>query len=274
MKQLKFLMAALLMVMGVTLSSCLDSDSGDSTSRVGIGKVYSNYGSYSFKDLQGYTIIPTYASVASQLSNGNDLSKYVGDVVYFGYDIASATTDESAKTVTDVTFNGCFSLNSPVEVVEGTATDKAPNDSIENTPIISLKNGYDVPGFVFDNHTLYLPTNYTMTNAENYISLVYYTDEEENNDDSLCLHLRYNSKGNKVSSPITSKDYTYYNLAYYMNYFDLSDVFYAHMSKHNLTAFPTKIKVLTKENSYSTSLDDDQTKENTYIIEYKAPTDK
>lgn len=272
MKQFKFLMVAFSLLMGVSLTSCLNSSGTDSTTRYAIGKVYSSLGSYYFKTADGYTITPTYASISSALASGNDLSKYVGEVVFFVYDAADATVDAASKTISDVKYGGCASLNNAVEVVNGTPddTDKAINDSIENTPIISLAGtNDDKPAFYFDNYTLYLPANYTMAKTENYVSLVYYTEEEADNDGVVRLHLRYNSKGSTVSPSITS--YNYYvqtQLPYfYVKFYDLSNVFAAYNQGAGAT-YPTKVEIVAKENPYSTDLEDAQTAEKIYTVEY------
>lgn len=275
MKQVKFLMVALTLLMGVSLTSCLNSGGSDNTLQLRVGKVYSTYGSYYFKTSDGYTITPTYASVASALADGLDLSKYVGTVIYFAIDIADATIDETAKTITDAVFSGCQTLTNTTEVVRGTAADKAANDSIGNTPIISLApNAYESPSFMFDNYTLYLPTNYIIAKRENYVSLVYYTDEPEDNGDVLRVHLRYNSKGSTLSSSATSYEYFVYQQPYfYLKFFDMSKIFTAYMAqKGGAAAYPTKFQIVTHENAYSTNLEDSQTQEKVYTVEYKSAT--
>lgn len=259
-------MVALTLLTGVSMTSCLGSDDNETTVRTGIGKLYTTYGSYSFRTTDGYTITPSYNSVASALANGVDLSKYSGEVLYFAYDLADATVDETAKTATNVNFTGCMSLSNTVEVVYGTAADELPNDSTENMPIISLESNGDKPMFMFDDVTLFLPANYTMTKMESYLTLVYYTDEPKDNDGVMRLHLRYNSKGSALSSLVTSYEYYSYNLFFYLKFYDLTNAFNAYRGKHGLSSNPTSIQIVTKENTYGTDLDDSQTMEKVYTV--------
>lgn len=270
MKQLKFLMVALTLLMGISLTSCL-SESEPSTESAVFAKLYSTYGSYTFKTMDGYTITPSYASIASLEGRGQSISKFVGDVVWFHYDFATATVDETKKTLTDVTAKNIVKMNNAIEVVHGTAADKAVNDSIENAPILSLEGtSMSSPAFVFDQTTLLLNVNYTVTKQENYVSLVYYTDEPEDNGDVLRLHLRYNTKGKDVQGGITSLNLGmngYYN--YLIKAYDLTEVFSTYMAQKGLSSYPTKIQIVTKENPYKVDLEDSETKEKVYTVEYK-----
>lgn len=270
MKQLKFLMVALTLFMGISLTSCL-GESEPITTREAFAKLYSTYGSYTFKTIDGYTITPTYASVASLEGDGHNISGLAGDIVWFYYDFATATVDEAKKTMTDVTLKGVASMNNTVEVVHGTAADKAVNDSIGNAPILSLEGTHmSSPAFVFDQTTLLLNVNYTVTKQENYVSLVYYTDEPEDNGEVLRLHLRYNTKGKDVQGGITSLDLgmsRYYG--YLVKAYDLSQVLSTYMAQKGLSSYPTKIQIVTKENPYKVDLEDSETKEKVYTVEYK-----
>ena len=71
MKQLKFLMVAFTLLMGVSFTSCLNDDAGESMYD-GIGYVRTVMGSY-FVDLYGNTYHPTMASVLSSTYKCNFL---------------------------------------------------------------------------------------------------------------------------------------------------------------------------------------------------------
>lgn len=270
MRHLKFLMFALMLTMGFSLASCLDSDDDNAGSTgTAIGKLHYHFaGSYYFQTADGCTITPSYSSVSTALSNGTDLSQFVGQVLYFGYDTTDATWDETQTTLSNVNFTGCVPLSHPVEVVYGTAADQALNDSIENTPVISLSSYGDSPAFMFDQFTLYIPANYVMAKTENYLTLVYYTDEPEDNDGVMRLHLRYNSTGTTLTTTVSSYEYYAYNLSFYLNFFDLTEAFQAYMAQNGLSSYPTTVEIVANENPYSLNLDDSQTAERVYTVEY------
>lgn len=258
---------ALALLTGFAFASCLgDDDDNETAVRTAIGKLYSTYGSYQFKTSDGYTITPSYSSVASAQANGVDLSDYAGQVLYFAYDLSTATVDETAKTATDVNFTGCMSLSNRVEVVYGTVADGLANDSIANAPIISLSDNGDKPSFMFDDVTLYLPADYTMSKVENSLTLVYYTDEPEDNGDVMRLHLRYRSTGNALNGTVTSYEYYSYNLYYYVKFYDLTRAFSVYRNKNGYPSNPSTIQIVTCENPYSLDLDDNQTAEKVYTV--------
>ena len=72
MKQLKFLMVAFTLLMGVSFTSCLNDDAGESMYD-GIGYVRTVMGSY-FIDLYGNTYHPTMASVTEMEAQGFKMS--------------------------------------------------------------------------------------------------------------------------------------------------------------------------------------------------------
>lgn len=150
--------------------------------------------------------------------------------------------DETTKTLDGVTLVGGVSLNSTVEIVEGKASDGLENDSIENAPIVSLEANSSSPAFM-DASTLLLPVQYNVTQSENYVTLVYYTDEPEDNGDVLRLHLRYHSKGTSIDSSYTS--YQWFAAGYvglYLKAYDLSGVYFAYISQNGTTTYQLRFK--------------------------------
>lgn len=265
MKHLKFLTIACTLLASISLTSCLDSDSdNDSIVNTAIGKLYYTY-SPILKTTNGYTITFSPSSLSTALGNGVDLYDYAGEVLYVGYKTSTATIDETAKTISNAEFTGGLKLSHPVEVVYGTAADQLSNDSTATTPIISLKNGSDAPAFMIDNYTLFLPANYTIAQEKNYLTLVYYTEEpEDNNGDIMRLHLRYSSTGSSIGGTVNSYDYTAYNLSYYMTFYDLTNAFQAFMLQNG--SYPATVQIVTKENPYSLDLEDSGTTENVYTV--------
>ena len=80
MKQLKFLMVAFTLLMGVSFTSCLNDDAGESMYD-GIGYVRTVMGSY-FVDLYGNTYHPTMASVTEMEAQGFKILKSATIIQY------------------------------------------------------------------------------------------------------------------------------------------------------------------------------------------------
>ena len=272
MKQLKLLMlSALMLLMGVSFTSCLDSDNDYVPTKSMYGKLYSSYGSYYFKLNNGYTITPSYASVAAIEANGTKLSTFDGHLVYFIYTAEGLEPNETTKTLDGVTLQGLITLDNTVQVVGGKEEDALPQDSIATSPIITMEYGQSKPEF-WDATTLLLPVQFSVKKAENYVTLVYYTDEEADNGDILRLHLRLNAKGNALTSNYTSYEYASEGgyLGMYLRAYNLDDVFRIYMSKKGMGAYPTQVQIVAQVNSYSTEMTEAQ--EKVYTVEYKPET--
>ena len=272
MKQLKLLMlSALMLLMGVSFTSCLDSDNDYVQTISAYGKLYSSYGSYYFRLNNGYTITPSYASVAAIEANGTKLSTFDGQLVYFLYTAEGLVPNETTKTLDGVTLQGLITLDNTVQVVGGKEEDALPQDSIATSPIITMEYEQSKPEF-WDATTLLLPVQFSVKKAENYVTLVYYTDEEADNGDILRLHLRLNAKGKALTTNYTSYEYASQGgyLGMYLRAYNLDDVFRIYMSKKGMGAYPTQVQIVTQVNSYSTEMTEAQ--EKVYTVEYKPET--
>ena len=185
MKQLKFLVVALTLLMGISFTSCLNSDSDPYNYGGGMVKVQNYMGVYSFKGENGVTITPTSASISALEANGfkmSDMSDKVAQI-YYRWDPTQVDIPADEKDVKGVELYSIESLDNTVEIVEQKGV--AANDSISksnNAAIISL--GYDAggikyaPKFFYDDHTLLLPINYYITNKRHFLTLVYYPNED------------------------------------------------------------------------------------------------
>ena len=85
MKQFKFLMVAFSLLMGVSLTSCLNSESDPNSYGGGMVKVQSYMGYTSFKGEGGITITPTPASISVLEANGLKISELSDKVVNIAY---------------------------------------------------------------------------------------------------------------------------------------------------------------------------------------------
>lgn len=283
MKQLKFLVVALTLLMGISFTSCLNSDSDPYNYGGGMVKVQNYRGVYSFKGENGVTITPTSASISALEANGfkmSDMSDKVAQI-YYRWDPTQVDIPADEKDVKEVELYSIESLDNTVEIVEQKGV--AANDSISksnNAAIISL--GYDAggikyaPKFFYDDHTLLLPINYYITNKRHFLTLVYYPNED--NGTTLRLYLGHNSNGDSTSTNSTSYTLTantggYYGLGLFYKVYDLRKVFERYKRPTSTSENPTTIEIVTKVNSYSLKLDDSQTKEEVYTVT-KGETEK
>ena len=276
MKQLKFLMVALTLLMGISFTSCLNSDSDPYNYGGGMVKVQNYMGLYSFKGENGVTITPTSASISALEANGFKMSEMSDKVaqIYYRWDPTQVNIPADEKDIKGVELYSIESLDNTVAIVEqkGVAT----NDSISksnNAAIISL--GYDAggikyaPKFFYDDYTLLLPRNYYITNKRHCLTLVYYPNED--NGTTLRLYLGHNSNGDSTSNSSTSYTLTantggYYGLGLFYKVYDLRKVFERYKRETSTFENPTTIEIVTKVNSYSLKLDDPQTEEKVYTV--------
>jgi len=273
-KKIKFLAIAFTLILGISFTSCLNSDNDTTATRQYFAKVYSSYGYYYFKTADGVTITPTTASIANwEATNKVQLSSYMNQFVFIvvTWDTSLVTVPDNSTSITNVDFGGLLPFDGTAEVVENKG---ASNDSISNAPIISLESSASgMKPYFFDATTLILPVNYYMNAKYHYFTLVYYPDEQVNGG-PLTLYLRHNNKGDSGTST-SSLDYanqSYYNYGYlrllYKD-FDLTRIFQAYKDKTGVSVAPTKVNVVTTENPISISLSDSQTAQKTYTVEYK-----
>ena len=162
MKQLKFLTMALAMVLGLTMTSCLDSDEGMPyyTAIVKVNASYLGMG-VSFETNTGYTIEPSQASYLESISNGFDWDSYSGQLILLGYSYDEASPDVTVNDdgVSGVNLLNMSTLNSKLEIVNA---EGAANDSVSNMPIIGLGDDATIKPAFWDEETLLLPINYFM----------------------------------------------------------------------------------------------------------------
>lgn len=272
MKQIKFLMMAL--IMGVVMTSCLDSDDSSTSQNAAIGKLVGSYGSMYLTTTDGYKIYFSYESISTALANGIDLNNYVGQVLYCVYDTSSAVLDEANKSLSDAAILQFSSLSNPTGVVYTDVPTEpwnvdAATDSIGNAAIIELSdNVYEKPSFPFssDSYTLFLPVNYNILYSGSSVyyhslSLIYYP-EEVTEEGTLNLYLRYHTTAPEGSEMIKSS--STYNPYYMYKYYDLREVFSAYRAQNGTS--PTKVVIKYYSNSYNTEIKDSQSSEQSYTV--------
>lgn len=262
MKQLKFLMVAFTLLMGVSLTSCMNDNSNYTPTVAGFAKVNSIYGSASFKLLDGTTVTPTYSSLAALSTTfkpENTNMAYIQGT----YDESIQTSSETNKVIKDVNLSYGVSLDDKVIITEK----GAENDSVNKAPIITmdLSSQYGVlykPWF-FDKNTLMLPINYYLSNDGHAFSLVYYPADDNS---TLKLYLRHYNHNKDIATGNKSVELSGNRPYLYFFAYDLSEVF--NMNE----GIPAKIEVEVEENSYDASLEKAETK--VYTIDCKPIMEK
>ena len=184
MKQLKFLMVALTLLMGISFTSCLNSDNDYAPTVGGFVKVGGGMFGTTFTMLDGATTIsPTAASLTQAESNmGFKYSNTNIAYVIGTYDETLNPDPINNKEYKSVSLTYAVSLDDKVLITERGAS----NDSVNKAPIIDIDNSEKVsynkelfkPWFFYDKTTLVLPINYYLYKAGVHkFTLVYYPSE-------------------------------------------------------------------------------------------------
>lgn len=271
---MKFLTLAVGLLAGVTMTSCLNSDSDPTAWGNPIVKVYTTY--YPpyvyFETMDSLRIEPTEESYNASISQGFNWSNYNGQIVQLQYSYNSESPDVviDDSGISGVTLSGLVPLNSAVEVVQ---TLGAANDSINNMPIISLGeenyNGTAIEPVYWDATTLFVPINYFINSKIHSFTLEYHPYEEALDDDgTLRLYLQHDKEGDNPSNQVDSWDMMlYYGYSYlYYRAFNLSKVENYLMMQGK--TMPSSVTIVTYEDDYSLELKDD-TKPNEYVVKYE-----
>lgn len=212
MKQLKFLMVAFTLLMGVSFTSCLNDDAGESMYD-GIGYVRTVMGSY-FVDLYGNTYHPTMASVTEMEAQGFKMS---------GTDLAQIAFKNVEDTPATKAEGGTFTPQDyRIKLVSAIAVDSYSTkhvSSVENmeaeampetAPIVTLEStdnyGQTYKPWMYGAEMLVLPISWKMENKEEMLKqhtmeLVYIEDESNESSTELVFYLRHN-KGTDTKTDV------------------------------------------------------------------------
>ncbi|MCI1681493.1 MAG: hypothetical protein LKI39_02940 [Bacteroides sp.] len=265
-KRIKFLAVAVILLIGISFTSCLNSDNNTTSPIRGFVKVYNSYSTY-FKDLTGAIYTPTTTSLATWETYGFKPESTNIAYIYGTYD-----TEQYPNAVTDknypIDLSFAISLDHKVEIVDNSG---ASNDSINKAAIISLdassqySNSAILKPWFFDEKTLMLPIQYYLSKDNHSFTLVYYPSENQVANGTLKLHLRHNNQGDTSTSSNSLNEYIKNSMYVYIYLcaYDLSDVLDLYGGN------VSNIEIETKENPSSVALDDSQTTTNTYTVEHK-----
>lgn len=248
MKQLKFLMVAFTLLMGVSFTSCLNDDAGESMYD-GIGYVRTVMGSY-FVDLYGNTYHPTMASVTEMEAQGFKMS---------GTDLAQIAFKNVEDTPATKAEGGTFTPQDyrikSIKLVSAIAVDSYSTkhvSSVENmeaeampetAPIVTLEPtdnyGQTYKPWMYGAEMLVLPISWKMENKEEMLKqhtmeLVYIEDESNESSTELVFYLRHN-KGTDTKTDV----FAVRNKAY-----DVKKIMSDFKEKHG--SYPTTIRIKAK----------------------------
>ena len=265
MKQLKFLMVAFTLLMGVSFTSCLNDDAGESMYD-GIGYVRTVMGSY-FIDLYGNTYHPTMASVTEMEAQGFKMSGTDLAQIAFKYVEDTPATKAEGGTFTPQDYR--------IKLVSAIAVDSYSTryaSSVEDmeaipetAPIVTLEPtdnyGQTYKPWMYGAEMLVLPISWKMENKEEMLKqhtmsplrrryarrenkeemlkqhtmeLVYINDESNESSTELVFYLRHN-KGTDTKTDV----FAVRNKAY-----DVKQIMSDFKGKHG--SYPTTIRIKAK----------------------------
>lgn len=279
MKQLKFLMIAFTLLMGFSLTSCLNSNS-DSLPQVG-GFVKVNDLSFfgtEFVYVDGVTkIYPTVASLSSMEGNmGFKASSTNIAFVQGTYDETVNPNPIENKEFKDVNLSYAISLDAKILATER----GADNDSVNGAPIIDIDNSKLIsvggethkPWFFYDKTTLMLPINYYLYKAGAHkFTLIYYPADNNSVDTTLKLYLRHYNADDKSTSANSMNNSGEMPFIYYYAY-DLTSIFGSYARATGISEYPSSITIEYVTNPSDLDLTKAETK--TIVVERKSITEK
>lgn len=188
MKQMKFFLVALMaVVMGMSVTSCMNGEENTIVPVAGIITLKSNFIQPEFQ-VEGGGVTFIANNMVDGLSNAQS-----GDIVFLSaqYDTKTQPVDQNTtKIYVDVSF--AFQLNTYVSAYN-TTTENAGN--LSNRSIMPLSE-YQATPIMYGSDWVVVPVLYYTEKAENKsqhsFTLVYIEDEEVKNS-TLKLHLYHNS---------------------------------------------------------------------------------
>ena len=187
MKQLKFLMVALTLLMGISFTSCLNSDDGEYDDIYGMVLVNNYMGLLSFEDAAGNTYQPTPASVTQFEANSSLKISDSRMGIILGKSI-EPETNEKSKT-TNFTLKNFQPISFANAVVSMTA-ESLVVDAPETAPVITLKleNG-SVQPFLYNKDILVTPIAWILDEIEaGATDLVFYLRHDKGADDKTDVY--------------------------------------------------------------------------------------
>lgn len=270
MKKIHLFATAMALFMGLSFTSCLDSDNDTDTLYVGgFVKVSGYMGYYTFKGPDGKsTINPSSSSITQLESNGMKLTNVNIAFVQGTYSKELNPEAEQTQEYKNVNLSYAAPLDGAVEIVYN---EGAENDSINYACIRSIENTnrgnnyygnvFNTPWFFYDKTSLILPISYALSGKKHHkFTLVYRQDLSKEGEEEMTLYLRhYNAKDSNTNydSFDLASNYPY---AYFYA-FDLNTAMYAWANAVGRPGeLPDRITIKYVADEYSTDLKEGEEK--------------
>lgn len=257
MKQLKFLMMALTLLMGVSFTSCLDSGDSEST-EYGYFRTQSYMGTCFFVDLAGNRYYPTAESLAAMTSNGFKAESADLVILYFKWADEQSANGGSSSTATDHNIV-LVSVTSIDSYRARSLSSEADLENFENAPIVTLNpmtNSYYggssmLEPMLYGSQMVILPISWKMENkletlAQHTFTLAY-VEEAQQDDSELVLYLCHD-KGTDEKTEATNVAFKAFDIQTFMG-----------MIKSQTGSYPSRVIIKAKVNTDGTTMPDDYT---------------
>lgn len=211
MKQLKFLMVALTLLMGISLTSCL-GDNDPTVTEPALGRV-TNLFPYTFETSNGVKFVAT-----NNIESTTSLKMNMGDIVEFTF---TYNSDEQQITETNKTINAQITVYRNLSIcTNATVTDNdGSEEAYENATINEILVNEGSKMLYFDRNTLLIPIVFLAKEREDKheFTLVYNNSivNEQENDDVLVLYLRHKNSEEKPTESVGL--YKAFDIRYILN---------------------------------------------------------
>lgn len=221
MKHLKFWMVALTLLMGVSFTSCLDSEEGEFNEIQGVFMLVNSYMGYvTFEDAAGNTYTPTQVSLAQfETDNKVTISEYKMGVV-----VGKIIEPETGSKTTNTTFTlkAFYPVNFANAIVAQTEEDMdmvAP----ENSPVRTL-NVDGLQPLLYNKDILLTPISWRLQDDKekfklHKLALACALDEIEEGDTELVFYVRHDNGGDDKSD-VYYADWYAYDIQYALGAFE------------------------------------------------------
>lgn len=257
MKQLKFLMVAFTLLMGVSLTSCM-GESDPTVSWATFMRVVETYPFYTFQAADGVKFVATNSSELQSMSSKINYN----DIVYVQY---AYNSDEQQVTNETKSIDAKMTLYYNASSASRSITEEGngAGEPYENATVIDMYPATKGGLTYFDKNTLLLCVRYMAQKdlSLHNFTLVYDNTVEENAEDGvLNLYLRHSNAEEKPDQTVDG----------YFRAFDITDFLYQYGKT------PTKIKVWINETDKSGSykLEDAKKELQSYEVDYKSVFEK
>ncbi len=265
MKKFNAMVAALTLILGLGLTSCM-GETNYTPQWGGPIEVISWMGTTHFKDFGGLQVYPTTSSLESVKSSMKfDPNKT--NVAYVVYEYAEEGNENMSVTgkLNNAQLRYAISLDAGVEYV---MTAGASNDSVSTAPIMGLDDVVTGKGTqpisLIAGRYLFTGVNYLFNAKQHYFTLVHIVDEQE--DGKVKFKLRHSGIPEANGVYTTSRGAFNVGLPYvYYKSFDIQN--YLPTASEASQSFTIEVEV--DLNTYTNELEGNNTEKKVYSLVYK-----